>query len=133
MMPLPSEPLESEAEDLSVAAWSLADAFEGVVSNEAGHLVPRPLSSLPSVGLPLDVSEMRETSLIESPDDSPQTVQLDLFASGKTVEPEQISLRQLRQWYAIAQSLDRAPSHLARIRHPSSEVRLQPRQFSSKN
>ena len=112
MRPLP-EPMEPDDIELSTAAWSLADAFDGVVSNEDGRPVPRPQSSHP-VEQP-DVSGMSESSSIEPPDDSPQTVQLDLFSDGEAVEPEQISLHQLRHWYAIAQALDRSPHRLAHI------------------
>lgn len=113
MSPLPSESVEPVDIELSTAAWSLADAFEGVVSNEDDRPVPRPRSVHP-ISEP-DVSGMRESSSIKPPDDSPQTVQLDLFRDGGAVEPQSISLHQLRHWYAIAQALDRSTQQLARI------------------
>ncbi len=113
MSPLP--PVEPDDIELSTAAWSLADAFDGVVSNEDGRPVPRPRSVHPSVDSPLDVPATRESSSIEPPHDSPQTVQLDLFSDGGAVEPQSISLHHLRHWYAIAQALDRSPHRLNRI------------------
>lgn len=103
MSPLP-EPVEPVDIELS-AAWSLADAFDGVVSNEDGRPVPRPRSVHPS----------EQPDPIQVPDQSPQFVQLDLFSEEGVVEPQPISLHQLRHWYAIAQALDRSPQRLARI------------------
>lgn len=113
MSPLP-KPVEPNDIELSAAAWSLADAFDGVVSDEDGRPVPHPRS----------VHLISEPDPIQTPDQSLHFIQLDLFSEEGVVEPQSISLHQLRHWYAIAQELDRPPQRLARIQALGQQFKL---------